>query len=82
MMHPQINVRFQKLYKEPQTHEMENSSGDYEIMQTAHQLLDTRIPVIPMAIQDVDIVRAQSFERGIDSYVLGLSTVAGEMDLL
>jgi hypothetical protein len=39
-----------KLYKEPQTHKMENFFGDYEIMQTVHQFLDARIPVIPMAV--------------------------------
>jgi hypothetical protein len=41
---------FKKLYTEPKTHKMEDLSSDYEIMQTVHQFLDARIPVIPMAV--------------------------------
>lgn len=41
---------------------MEHLSGHYEIMQAVHELLDGRLPVIPMTIQDVDIIRAQPLE--------------------
>lgn len=38
---------------------MEHFPGSHQIMQAIHELLDTRVPVTPVAIKNVNVVRAQ-----------------------
>lgn len=39
--------------------EVEDFSGDDEIVQAVHHLLDARLPVVPVHVEDVDVRRAQ-----------------------
>ena len=58
--------------------EVEDFAGDDEVVQAVHHLLDARLPVVPVHVEDVDVVCAQLLERRFDRVVQGLHVVADE----
>ena len=61
---------------------MKDLPRDHKIMQAVHELLDARVPVVPMAVQDVDVVRAQLLQRRVDGQALRLGAISSEVHLL
>ena len=64
------------------TYKMKDLSRRDEEVQTVHPLLNARLPIVPVAVQDIDVVRSQLLQRRLNSEMQRLRAITNVVHLL